>query len=168
MRSLSRAHGAGFTLAELLTVVAVIAVLTAVGTPVFLSYWQSAALTAGAQELAAVLNRGRQLALTQNTPVCVRYNEVDPGTGVPSRRIRFRMNGCPGTPGSTVWTGSGTDGNGFVPLANQVTVSASTASVLFNHLGAATTAGAYTVQNPTNGRTMTVTVAPSGRVTIGP
>ncbi|HEU4370833.1 MAG TPA: GspH/FimT family protein [Methylomirabilota bacterium] len=168
MQPSSRARDSGFTLAEILTVVAIIAIITAIGAPVFLSYWQSAALTAGAQELAAVLNRGRQLALTQNTPVCVRYNEIDPVTAVPSRSIRFRTSGCPGTPGSTVWTGSGTDANGFLALANQITVTASTASVVFNHLGGATTAGTYTVQNPTTGRTMRVVVAPSGRVTIGP
>jgi prepilin-type N-terminal cleavage/methylation domain-containing protein len=161
-----RFRNSGFTLPELVVVVAIIAIVTAVGVPVLLSYWQSATLTAGAQEVASVLNRGRQLAISQNTPVCVTFNEVDPGTGQPSARMRFRVNGCPGVVGSTVWTGSGTDVNGFVPLANGVTVSAGT-NVVFNQLGAATTAGAFTVRNPADGRTMTVTVASSGRVTVG-
>ena len=156
----------GFTLAELLVVVAIIAIVTAASFPFFLSYWQSATLTAGARELASVLNRGRQIAIALNTPVCVTYDEVDPGTGLPSSRIRFRTNGCPGVVGSAVWTGSGTDANGFVALANRVTVSAGP-DVVFNQLGAATTAGTYTVRNPVNGRTMSVTIVSSGRVTVG-
>jgi len=166
MPSVSRACDSGFTLAELLVVVAIIAIVTAASLPSFLSYWQSAALSSGAQELASVVNRGRQLAIAQNTPVCVTYNEVDPGTGQSSGRVRFRTNGCPGTVGSTAWTGPGTDSSGFLSLANGVTVSAGP-NVVFNQLGAATAAGAYTVRHPVTGRTMTVTVAFSGRVTVG-
>jgi Tfp pilus assembly protein FimT len=154
-------------MAELLVAVAIIAIVTAASFPFLLSYWQSATLSAGAQELASVVNRGRQLAIAQNLPVCVTYNEVDPGTGQASGRVRFRTTGCPGTAGSTVWTGPGTDSNGFLALANRVTVSAGP-NVVFNQLGAATTAGAYTVRHPVTGRTMTVTVASSGRVTVGP
>ena len=165
-RSGCRTGDAGFTLTELLVVVGIIAIITAAGVPVLLSYWQSAALTAGAQELASVVGRGRQLAIAQNTPVCVTFNEVDPGTGQPSARVRFRVNGCPGVVGSVVWTGSGTDVNGFVALANSITVSAG-ANVVFNQLGAATTPGIYTVRSPASGRPMTVTVASSGRVTVG-
>jgi prepilin-type N-terminal cleavage/methylation domain-containing protein len=166
MRSGGRTCDSGFTLSEMVVVVAILAIITAIGVPVLLTYWQSATLTAGAQELASLLNRGRQLAISENTPVCVTFNEVDPGTGQPSARVRFRVNGCPGVVGSVVWTGSGTDVNGFVPLANNVAVAAG-ANVVFNQLGAATTPGTYTVRNPADGRTMTVTVASSGRVTVG-
>jgi hypothetical protein len=47
-------------------------------------------------------------------------------------------------------------------------VSAATANVVFTNLGAASTAGTYTVRNPANGRTLSVIVAASGRITIGP
>jgi Tfp pilus assembly protein FimT len=154
-------------MAELLVVVAIIAIVTAASFPFFLSYWQSATLTAGAQELASVVNRGRQLAIAQNTPLCVTYNETDPGTGQPSGRVRFWTPGCPGTGGLSAWAGPGTDSNGFITLANRVTVSAAP-NVVFNQLGAATTAGAYTVRHSVTARTMTVTVASSGRVTVGP
>ena len=166
MRSGCRTCNSGFTITELVVVVGIIAIITAAGVPVLLSYWQSAALTAGAQELATVLNRGRQLAISQNTPVCVTFNEVDPDSGQPSARMRFRVSGCPGVVGSVVWTGSGTDVNGFVSLANSVTMSGG-GNVVFNQLGAATTPGIYTVRSPASGRTMTVTVASSGRVTVG-
>ncbi len=148
-------RAAGFSLIELVVVVAVIAIVTAVGAPLFISYLQSATLTAGTQELASIMNRGRQVAISQNTTVCVT---------LVGNQVRFLTGGC----GGVVWTGPGTDGNGFFTLANNVQVSAATANVVFNELGAATTAGVYTVRNPLNGRTMRVTVAFTGRVTVGP
>jgi prepilin-type N-terminal cleavage/methylation domain-containing protein len=150
-----RRADAGFSLIELLVVLAVIAIVSAVGAPLFLSYLRSATLTAGAQELASVVNRGRQVAITQNTTVCVVRN---------ANRVRFLTGGC----GGVVWTGPGTDNNGFFSLANNVNVTNATANVVFNQLGAATTTGTYTVQHPTSGATMTVSVAFSGRVTVGP
>ena len=80
----------------------------------------------------------------------------------------FRSGVTAACGGGVVWTGSGTDGNGFFTLVNAVTVTVSTANVVFNQLGAAITSGIYTVQHPTSGRTMRVTVAFSGRVTVGP
>ena len=41
-----------------------------------------------------------------------------------------------------------------------------TASPVFTYLGAASTPGTLTVTNPTDGRTLSVVVAASGRVTI--
>src|SRR6266403_5543906 len=145
----------GLTLTELLVLVAVIGIITTVSVPAFVSYWRSATLKGGAQELATILNRGRSLAIAQNTTVCVSQS---------ASRVQFLTGGCAGT----VWTGPGTDGNGWFTLQNSITVTSATANVIFNYLGAATTAGSYTVQNPVNNAAMTVTVALSGRVTIGP
>jgi hypothetical protein len=72
-----------------------------------------------------------------------------------------------GSCSGTVWTGPGTDGSGRITLANNVQVSSNT-DIVFNYLGAATTAGTYTVRNPTDGRTLSVVVATTGRVTLGP
>jgi Tfp pilus assembly protein FimT len=145
----------GFHLTELLVLVAVIGIVTTVSAPAFVSYWRSATLKGGAQELATILNRGRSVAIGQNTTVCVKQSTT---------KVQFLTGGCAGT----VWRGPGTDGNGWFTLENNITVSSATANVIFNYLGAATTAGSYTVQNPINNATMTVTVALSGRVTIGP
>lgn len=136
-------------------VVAVIGILTAVSAPAFVSYWRSATLKAGAQELAAILNRARQVAISGNTTVCVNQT---------ANRVQFVKGGCAGT----VWTGPGSDGTGRFTLQNSVTVSSTTANVIFNFMGAATTSGVYTVTNPINNASMHVTVALSGRVTIGP
>ncbi len=135
--------------------VAVIGIITTVSAPAFVSYWRSATLKGGAQELATILNRARQIAISTNSTVCVSQS---------TNKVRFLTGGCSGT----VWTGPGTDGNGWVTLQNSVQVSSTTANVVFNFMGAATTSGVYTVQNPINNSTMHVTVALSGRVTIGP
>src|SRR5438309_11187423 len=145
----------GFNLTELLVLVAVIGIITTVSAPAFVSYWRSATLKAGAQELATILNRGRSIAIAQNTTVCVQQSVA---------KVQFLTGGCAGT----VWTGPGTDGGGWFTLQNSITVSSATANVIFNYLGAANVAATYTVQNPVNNATLSVNVALAGRVTIGP
>jgi Tfp pilus assembly protein FimT len=150
-----RTNARGFSLVELLVLIGVIAIIAIVSAPAFISYWRAATLQGGAQELATILNRGRQVAISNNTSVCVSQS----GT-----QVRFLIGGC----GGTVWTGAGTDANGWYTLQNGAQVSATTANVIFNFLGAATTSGVYTVTNPVNNSSMHVTVALSGRVTVGP
>lgn len=145
----------GFSAAELLVVVAVIGILAAVAVPYFLSYWRAATLRAAAEELAAVLNDARQLAISRNRSVCVSND----GT-----RVRFHLDTCAGT----AITRPGSDGQGWITLTNGQRVTGSTANVTFNYLGAATTAATYTVQNPNGNSTLCVVVAASGRVRIGP
>src|SRR5437870_11703049 len=143
----------GFTLTELLVLVAVIGIITTVSAPAFVSYWRSATLKAGAQELATILNRGRSIAISQNTTLCVKQSVT---------KVQFLTGGCAGT----VWTGPGTDGGGWFALQNGINISSATANVVFNFMGAATTGGVYTVQNPMDNATQTVTVSLPGRITI--
>jgi type IV fimbrial biogenesis protein FimT len=147
----------GFTLTELMVTVAVIGVVALAGVPYFLTYLQASKLRGGAEELATVLNQARQLAIRNNTFVCVQRQS---GTN----RVRFLLgnSGCTGT----TFTGVGTRSNGDIDLADNVEVSATTANVVFNYLGAATSPATFTVRNPTNNRTLSVIVASSGRVTI--
>ncbi|MEK7446145.1 MAG: prepilin-type N-terminal cleavage/methylation domain-containing protein, partial [candidate division NC10 bacterium] len=90
---------AGFSLAELLVVIAVIGILAAMTTPFFISYYQSAGLKAAAEELVTFLNQGRQIAIKENQSVCVQTT---------SGAIQMRVNGCSGT----IWVGPGTDASG--------------------------------------------------------
>src|SRR5438552_13987531 len=99
----------GFNLTELLVLVAVIGIITTVSAPAFVSYWRSATLKAGAQELATILNRGRSIAISQNTTLCVKQSVT---------KVQFLTGGCAGT----VWTGPGTDGGGWFTLQNSITV----------------------------------------------
>src|SRR2546425_4715660 len=113
----------GFNLTELLVLVAVIGIITTVSAPAFVSYWRSATLKGGAQELATILNRGRSLAIAQNTTLCVSQS---------ASKVRFLTGGCAGT----VWTGPGPDGDGWVTPPNTITVRSAAAHPLFNYLGA--------------------------------
>ena len=144
----------GFGLAELLVVIAILGLLTTLGMPYLISYWQASTLTTGAQELQTILNSGRQLAIRNNTSICIKRNTTS---------VRYLTGGCAGG----AWTGAGTDGNGWIVLANNVSITnGPAADVIFSNLGAANPAGTFTVQGPSNAQTLTVTVAGSGRVTI--
>jgi prepilin-type N-terminal cleavage/methylation domain-containing protein len=145
---------AGFTAIELIVVVAVIGIVMAASAPFFLSFLRTSTLRAGAEEMTGVLNRARQLAIQDNTSMCV----TRAGT-----QVQYRVGGC----GGAVWTGPGTDSAGFIQLANNVTV-ASGPDVVFTYIGTATVAGTYTVASPQAEHTLSVIVAPSGRVSLGP
>lgn len=146
----------GFSLGELLVIVAIIGIVSVLATPAFISYSQAARLKGGAQELATILNQARQVAITRNTTACMKRS---------GEKVGFVIGSCVGTN----WKGPGTDSGGWFTLTEDVQVSAAPAAdVVFTHLGTASTAGTYTVRNPATNRTMSVIVALSGRITIGP
>jgi type IV pilus assembly protein PilA len=142
----------GFGMTELIVVVALIGVLAALGVPNLLRYWQTSSLAAGADELAGVLSRGRALAVTQNTTVCVQVT----GTSV-----RFVIPTCAGT----VWTGTGTDAAGVIRLSSSLQISGG-ASAIFTNTGGANPGATYTVTNPQDSKTRSVQVLTTGRVTV--
>lgn len=144
----------GFTLAELLAAVAVVSLLTMLVAPMLLGYVRTSALQAVARELAAAINLGRQIAITQNTTVCVEATVTS---------IRLRRGGC----GGAVWTGPGTDARGAIRISDTGSfLISTTANVIFSDLGAASPAGTYTVTSQVNGATRAVVVAASGRITV--
>jgi prepilin-type N-terminal cleavage/methylation domain-containing protein len=147
-------HEAGFSLVELSVVVAMIGILAILAGPQFMSYWRTSATTAAATELATVVNRARQLAISGNQLYCAEVT----GTS-----IRYRSNTNATCTVGTIWTGTGTDANGVIQLSNSM--QASGGPVVFTQLGAAALAGTFTVANP-NGGTRNVVVAASGRVTV--
>jgi len=144
----------GFTLAELLVVIAMIGILSILVTPALIGYWNASTLQAGAEELATAVNRGRQLAIAQNTTVCVQLS----GTS-----ITMRTGGC----GGTLFTGAGTNASGVISLASGMQVSfGSGTSLVFTNLGAASPAATFNVTHPATGRTRSVVVAASGQVRV--
>jgi Tfp pilus assembly protein FimT len=136
----------GFSVAELIAIVAVVGVLFALGIPTFVSAWRASAVRAGAEEVATLLNGARQLALNRNEPVCVTL-----GAGT----VQYRPGTCVATPVTQV------------RLASNVTVAVNQ-NLVFSYLGAGTPGTIYTVTNPQDGRTLSVNVSGSGRVSIGP
>jgi len=153
-RGIYRLNRNGFTAAELLVVIAIVAVMAVVSLPTLIGYMRAAGAKATAEELAAGINRGRQLAISQNQTVCVE---------VVGNQYRYRLSTC----GGAIWSGPGTDANGFLTLANNLTL-ATNANPVFSNLGAATTAANLTVTTnyPSGNITRTVVVSASGRVQI--
>ncbi|MBI2217382.1 MAG: prepilin-type N-terminal cleavage/methylation domain-containing protein [Candidatus Rokubacteria bacterium] len=164
----------GFSLAELIVVIAVIGALAVLGMPTFLTYWRTSTLRAGAQEAVTVLNSGRQLAIRENQWLCI-LGDVTAGTyGAKLRYIVATGASCSGTQkcadnGNTapcIWTGPGTDGSGYMTLANRMQVKAPETTVKFSYLGAANPAGSFFVRDPDNtGACARLAVAASGRIT---
>lgn len=146
----------GFTAVELLVVMAIMGLVAATSTPWLITYWRSATLRAAAEELAAGLNRGRQLAIAQGQRACIEVVDSQ-------YRYWIHPAGCAGT-ADAIWKGPGADANGFFRLANNVTFTAN-ANPVFDYLGAATGA-TLTVTNPPDATILKVVVSVSGRVQI--
>jgi prepilin-type N-terminal cleavage/methylation domain-containing protein len=149
----------GFTLTELVVVVAVLGIVMAVSAPSLWTYFRSAALRGGAEEAVTVLNSARQLAIRLNTTVCV----TNDGT-----IAQFHVGTC----AAATWKGPGTDASGNITLANNLRLSG-TNNLCFNYLGAGTATpapcvnnGTLTVTNPVGGSTMNVVMATTGRIRI--
>ena len=164
-----RVDARGFSLAELIIVVAVIGVLSAIGMPYFLAYYRTATLKGGAQEVVALLNQGRQIAIKENESVCIKSNVANPSYGT---RVRYLRGSCTATStcaatgnvSPCIWAGAGTDNSGYVTLSNNIELQPPGTDVTFTYLGAAT-GGTFTVRAVDNtSATATVTVAASGRV----
>ena len=144
----------GFGLTELVVVVALLGILTIFAVPNLVAYYQSSSLTAGAEQLAAVMNRARHLAISRNTSVCVERS----GT-----TVRLRTVSCAGT----IWTGVGTDGAGTIQIANSLQVGGA-ASATFTNTGASTTAAdiTFSLTDPKTSRARNVVVSSTGRVIL--
>lgn len=143
---------AGYSLAELVVVVALIGILSIIMIPFFLSYYQAAAARADVQQVMTLLNQAREVAIKQNDTVCVTFPS--------STRIKFLLSTCAGT----AWVGAGTDAAGNINMPAGFTLSPLN-TVTFNYLGAAGAATTYTLTNSTTGGTRTISIALNGRVT---
>jgi len=146
---------AGYNIIELALVMGIVGVLTSMAMPLFLSYYQASRLRVAAEEVAAIVNQGRHLGIRQNAGVCVH---------ITSTALQYRLgSSCAGA----AWVGPGTDASGNVALPEGVTLT-TTADPIFSYLGAANPGATVTVTNSQDGHVLRVTVAASGRVSIGP
>jgi len=142
----------GFSLVELMVILAVVGIVAAFAFPSFVTYWQGATLRAGSEELATVLNNARQLAITSNNTVCVTATTTT---------IQYHVGAC----GNATYIGPGTDNAGNIKLTSAVQIT-NNPQVAFTYLGGASTSGVYNVRNAVNNTVQTVTVTASGRITI--
>ena len=149
-----RTRQAGFTLVEIILVVAIVGIITALATPMFLSYYQGAQLRLAAEEVVTFLNQGRQMAITQNGLICVH---------ITSTAMHYHLGGC----GGATWTGPGTDAAGNIAVPAGIALS-TTADPIFNYLGGTTGGATYTITHSQSSTLVHVVVALSGRVSITP
>ena len=148
----------GFTLAELIVLIAVIGILSIMAIPSFVSYYQAATLKSGAQQFAALINQAREIAIKENDNLCVKMSS-------PTQMMYVRNNCTTGT----AWVGAGTDAAGNINLPPRISAAGPVNpanSPIFNYVGSALPAATFTLTNIDTGATLTVSVAASGRVTI--
>ena len=138
-------------------VIAVLGIITALGTPMLLSYLQASQTRGAAQELVTILNQSRQLAITQNVQHCVEFDTA-------GNRLRFhQMPGTTACLAGTVWLGPGTDSQGWMRLQNQAVITFANANPSFTPLGTASGA-TITVQNSQGTSALNVIVSGAGRI----
>lgn len=143
----------GYGLAELLVVVAVIAIMAFIAVPWMLTYIPSATVNYAAREVQGSLNRAKLLAVATRQSICVK---------VVAGGYQFVQVSC----GGTVWTGTGTDGAGVFRVANNITVTLSAgASPIFTQFGVAAQTGSFKV-TASGAPQQTISVNAAGRVTI--
>jgi len=142
---------------DLLVTLAIASIVGALAWPWFSTFLKASRLKAAAQEVVTIVNGARQLAIARNTLVCMTLN---------ANAAVYRLGTSASCAGGTLYTGAMTKADGTIPLANSMEISATTANVVFTNLGNASTAGTYTVRDPTTNLTLSVVVAASGRVTI--
>lgn len=149
----SRVNGQrGFTLAELMTAIAVIGIVSVGAIPMFMSFVRASETRGAAQELVTVLQQVRQLAIAQNASFQVNVN---------GNQLQFWNNLT-----NQAWTGPGTDNQGFRRLSNQTQlVNPPVQPIVFNPLGTAR-GGTITVQNAQGTSALDVVVSTAGRVRI--
>lgn len=145
----------GFTLVELMVALAVIGIISVVAIPQFMTFLRASETRGASQELATVLQQARELAIARNTNYRVEI-ELD------NNRLRFVR-----TSDNVVWTGPGTDAQGYRRLVNQARLTNVTANPTFNPLGTAG-GGTITVQNSQGTSSLNVVVSSAGRIRIGP
>jgi len=143
----------GFTIVELMAAIAVIGIISIVATPLFMTFLRATETRGASQEMATLLNQARQLAIARNTNYRVEI-ESD------NNRLRFVR-----TSDNVVWTGPGTDAQGYRQLVNQARLTNATANPTFNPLGTAG-GGTITVQNAQGTSALDVVVSSAGRVRI--
>lgn len=147
---------AGYSLVELIIAAALISIVASFAMPSFLNYFRSAKVRAAAQTVSTILNQGRQMAIknTQN-PVAL---------CITATTMQFRQPNCGGASIAVVGL-TGASNNIQAPEGITLTT---TANATFTNLGNASPGATYTVTDTASGRTLSVTVAPSGRIAVGP
>ena len=148
----------GFTMAEILVVVAILGILIGLAIPTAWTWFRAAALRGAGEQTVTMLNGARQLAIRMNTTVCV-TTDVN--------GMQYHVGTC----AAAAWTGAGTNAAGYLTLDPGLTFTGAT-NLCFNYLGAGTATPAPCIANGTitvnraGGGTLNVIMATTGRVRL--
>ena len=143
---------AGFSLSELVVVLAIIGIMALTAVPWVLSGLPALKVTWGAREIQSALNRAKMLAISTRQNICVQ---------VATGGYQFVQGGCAGL----VWSGQGTDSAGTFRPSNGVQVTNAGTSPIFTPFGTASQIGTLTLTVP-GANSQTVSVTAAGRITI--
>jgi prepilin-type N-terminal cleavage/methylation domain-containing protein len=146
----------GFSITELVVVMAVLGILASMAIPQLISYLRVATSNAGRDEMRVALGRAKQLAITSRQNICVVV-----AVGFPPA-YQFRQGNCAGP----AWIGPGSNAANNFTLASAVTLANGGANPIFTPLGTAVQAGTLSVTPRSGGSTQTVTVTTAGRITV--
>ena len=156
MRRLATRSEDGYSLVELLVVVAIIAIMAFLAVPFLTTYIPSASVNYAAREVQGSLNRAKLMAVATRQSICVQ---------IVAGGYQFVQGGCAGA-GTTVWTGPGTDGAGTFPMGAGLTLAQNAGqSPIFNQFGMATQTGSFKV-TASGAPQQTISVNAAGRVSI--
>ena len=136
-----RRRQAGFTLVEIMLAVAIIGIMTAIATPMLLSYYQGCPGPGRGRAGHDIPQPGAPARhRAERVDLCAHH--ID-GNALPSGHLRR---------GAT-WIGPGTDAAGNIPVPAGITLSPIDANLIFNYLGGSTA-----------GTTCTITHTPSSQL----
>jgi prepilin-type N-terminal cleavage/methylation domain-containing protein len=146
----------GYTLAELLVVIAVIAIMAFIAIPFMTSYMPSATVNYAAREVQQALNRAKLQAVATRQRVCVKATAAG---------YQFWTGVTAACAGGAVQVVTGSNATGTFPLANNIALALVTTNPVFNQFGVPDQTGQFRVTG-TGGVSRTITVQGNGRVTI--
>ncbi len=155
----------GFTLLELLVVLAIAAVLTGIAIPGFRTAIQQAEIRDAATSFYSALTRARSEAIARNTPVAVCARNIgDPSSPSCSNDNTAWQNGwlvfATATPGTTLLL--------HAPIADGLSLGTVASPLQFDATGRVATETTFDLCRAADTRGRRITVSRSGRVALAP
>ncbi|MCI0372590.1 MAG: GspH/FimT family pseudopilin [candidate division NC10 bacterium] len=162
----------GFTLGELLAVIAVVAILGGLAIPLFLRTVQTYRLEGAAQKIAGDLRYAQSLAIAQGVLYRLHSGDDPPGTEPGRYRLEQSTNGGTSWNAVTVWYALSSEfqGAGIASIRDSAGIPVTVYEVRFNSRGVCVNPGAVTypinIVTSAEAGTRTIQVTRTGNLRI--